>query len=54
MKRQTDNHSGCRRDYVAPCASVNEAQYQGVLCTSTPDSDFIENMETGDNFSNWI
>lgn len=39
--------------YVAPLVSETQIDVSQVLCSS-PSSDFIEDMTTGDKFDNWI
>ena len=34
--------------------SVADMGIREVLCTSKSDSDYIENMKTGDKFDNWV
>ena len=48
-----DNLQG-KGGYVSPLMSVADMGISEVLCTSKPDSDYIENMKTGDKFDNWI
>ena len=53
MKRLTnDNLQGMHR-YVTPFVSETQIDVSQVLCSS-PSSDYVEDMITGDKFDNWI
>ena len=53
MKRLTNENFQGRHKYVAPFVSETKIDVSQVLCSS-PNSDFIEDMTTGDKFDNWI
>lgn len=54
MKRVSYNNLQGKDRYVSPLMSLAEMEISEVLCTSTPDSDYIEDMRAGDKFDNWI
>ena len=53
MKRLTNENFQGRHKYVAPFVSETQSDVSQVLCSS-PSSDFIEDMTTGNKFDNWI
>ena len=53
MKTLTNGNLQGRQKYVAPFVSETQIDVSQVLCSS-PNSDFVEDMTTGDKFDNWI
>ena len=53
MKRLTNDKFQGRHKYVTPFVSETQIDVSQVLCSS-PDSDDVEDMITGDKFDNWI
>lgn len=54
MKRLTNDNFQGRHKYVMPLVSETQIEVLEVLCSSTPGSDFVENMTIGNEFDNWI
>ena len=53
MKRLTNDNFQGRHKYVTPFVSETQMEASQVLCSSH-NSDFVEDMTTGDKFDNWI
>lgn len=53
MKTLTNDNLQGRQKYVAPFVSETQIDVSQVLCSS-PSSDYVEDMITGDKFDNWI
>ena len=53
MKELTNDNFQGRHKYVTPFVSETQMEASQVLCSSH-NSDFVEDMTTGDKFDNWI